>query len=148
MMDRIVARVEGNEGWRQMIDASRPAPEPSVADAIAAAARQVAHTIEAPVICNFTASGSTARRAARERPEPPILALTASVEVARRLAVVWGVHAAVSSETHTMTETVARCSRIAVNVGFAKAGQDIVVLAGVPFGQAGSTNALRVARVK
>ena len=148
MMDRIVARVEGNEGWRTMIDASRPEPEHSVADAIAAAARQVAHTIQAPAICNFTASGSTARRAARERPEPPILALTSSVEVARRLAVVWGVHAVVSSETHTMTETVARCIRVALSEGFAKHGQDIVVLAGVPFGQPGSTNALRVARVK
>jgi pyruvate kinase len=41
MMDRIVARVEQDAGWRAMIDASRAEPERVTADAIAAAARQV-----------------------------------------------------------------------------------------------------------
>ncbi|MDR3523728.1 MAG: pyruvate kinase [Acetobacteraceae bacterium] len=148
IMDRIIARVEGNEGWRQQIDSSHPAPGHSTADAIAAAASQVAHTIGAAAICGFTASGSTARRAARERPEAPIIGLTPSTEVARRLAVVWGVHSVVTAEAHSMTETVSRCSKVAVTEGFAKPGQDIVVLAGVPYGQPGTTNALRVAKVK
>ncbi len=148
IMDRIVARVEGNAEWRANIETSRREPENSVADAIAAAARQVAHTIKAPAICGFTSSGSTARRAARERPEAPIIGLTPDPAVARRLAVVWGVHAVVTAQAHTMTETVTRCCKIAVQEGFAKHGQDIVVLAGVPFGQPGTTNALRVARVK
>ncbi|MGA9867702.1 MAG: pyruvate kinase, partial [Acetobacteraceae bacterium] len=47
IMDRIVARVEQDQGWRAMIDASRPEPERSAADALAAAARQVCHTIGA-----------------------------------------------------------------------------------------------------
>ena len=148
IMDRIIARVEGNEGWRKMIDSSHPTPGHSTADAIAAAACQVAHTIGAAAICGFTASGSTARRAARERPEAPIIGLTPSTEVARRLAVVWGVHSVVTAEAHSMTETVSRCSKISITEGFAKHGQDIVVLAGVPYGQPGSTNALRVAKVK
>jgi pyruvate kinase len=148
IMDRIIARVEADPGWRSIIDSARPEPEKSVADAIAAAARQVAHTIGAPAICCFTSSGSTASRAARERPEPPILGLTASEQTARRLAVVWGVHAIVTADVHSMTETVTRASRLALTEGFAQRGQDIVVLAGVPFGQPGTTNALRVARVK
>ncbi len=148
MMDRIVARVEQDQGWRAMIEASRPAPEHSVADAIAAAARQIAHTVGAQMICTFTASGSTALRAARERPEAPILSLTPSDATARRLALVWGVHAVVSAETHTMTETVARALRQASHEGFAAKGSEIVVIAGIPFGQPGTTNALQVARVK
>jgi pyruvate kinase len=148
MMDRIIARVESDPGWRAMIEASRPEPEHSVADAIAAAARQVAHTIGARVICGFTASGSTALRMARERPEAPILGLTPSEQTARRLAVVWGVHAMLSPEVHSMTETVTRALHQAAREGFAGHGDDIVVAAGVPFGQAGTTNALRVARVK
>jgi pyruvate kinase len=148
IMDRIVARVEQDPGWRAIIEASRPAPERSTADAIAAAARQVAHTIGATTICAFTESGSTALRAARERPEAPILSLTPSERTARRLAVVWGVHAVVTPEAHTMTDAVAKASRTAVQEGFAKHGEDITVIAGVPFGQAGTTNALRVARVK
>jgi pyruvate kinase len=148
IMDRIVARVEQDPGWRAMIEASRPAPQRSVADAIAAAARQVASTVGAATICAFTSSGSTALRAARERPEPPVLSLTSSEATARRLAVVWGVHAVVSPETHTMTETVRTATRLAQQEGFAPSGSEVVVIAGIPFGQPGTTNALRVARVK
>jgi pyruvate kinase len=148
IMDRIIARVEQDPGWRAGIEASRMPPEAVTADAIAAAARQVAHTVRASAICAFTSSGSTALRAARERPEAPILSLTPSIETARRLAVVWGVHAVVAPETHTMTETVARATRVALAEGLAPHDSEIVVIAGVPFGQAGTTNALRVAHVR
>jgi pyruvate kinase len=148
IMDRIVARVEQDEGWRNIIEASRPAPEKSAADAIAAAARQVAHTIDASAICAFTESGSTALRTARERPEAPVLGLTPSDQTARRLAVVWGVHAVVTPETHSMTETVNKATKLAVQEGLSPHGSEIIVIAGVPFGQPGTTNALRVARVK
>jgi pyruvate kinase len=47
-----------------------------------------------------------------------------------------------------MTEAVARASRTAVTEGFAVPGEEIVVTAGVPFGQAGTTNALRVATTR
>ncbi|MBN8890019.1 MAG: pyruvate kinase [Rhodospirillales bacterium 70-18] len=148
IMDRIIARVEQDDGWRSIIEASRPPPEHSAADAIAAAARQVAHTIGASTICAFTASGSTALRAARERPEAPILSLTPFVQTARRMAVVWGVHAVTTPDVHSMSETVQRATRTAQAEGLAPHGSEIVVIAGVPFGQAGTTNALRVAHVK
>ena len=148
IMDRIVARVEQDPGWRDIIEASRPEPEHSSADAIAAAARQVAHTIGARAIAAYTMSGSTAIRVARERPEAPVLGITTEEATARRLAVAWGVHAVVTPVTHTMTETVARAVRIAQHEGFAGHDEEVVVVAGIPFGQAGTTNALRVARVK
>jgi pyruvate kinase len=145
MMDRIVARVEQDQGWRRGIDAKRPEPEKSSADAIAAAAVQIAHTIGALAIVAFTKSGSTALRVAREKPDCPVLGLTTSVETSRRLALVWGVHASLTSEVHSMTEAVESALRTARDEGFAKSGEEIVVVAGVPFGQPGTTNALRVA---
>ncbi len=148
MMDRIVARVEQDPGWRAIIEASRPEPEHSTADAIAAAVRQVSHTIGASAIIAFTESGSTALRVARERPEAPVMGLTPDLKTAQRLAVVWGVHAMVSGEAHSMTDAVTRATRTAQAEGFATHGQDVVVVAGVPFGQTGTTNALRVARVR
>jgi pyruvate kinase len=147
MMDRIISRVERDDDWRQGIDAKRPDPEKSSADAIAAAACQVAHTIGAVAIVAFTKSGSTALRVARERPECPVLGLTTSREASRRLAVVWGVHAAVTGEVHSMTEAVESAAKASRVEGFAKKGDEIVVVAGVPFGQPGTTNALRVARL-
>ena len=148
IMDRIVARVEQDPGWRVIIEASRPEPEHSTADAMAAAARQIAHTIGAGAICAFTESGGTALRIARERPEAPVIGLTVSPQTARRLAVVWGVHAVVTPVTHSMTETVSRASRAAITEGFVNAGENVVVVAGVPFGVPGTTNALRVAVAK
>lgn len=148
MMDRIVARVEIDAGWRALIDASRVAPERTAADAIAAAATQVAETIGAKAIVAFTDSGSTALRVARERPAAPVIGLTPKPDTARRLAVVWGVHAVVSPDAHSLSEAVHRAERAALTEGFAAHGEEIVVAAGVPFGQPGTTNALRVALIK
>jgi pyruvate kinase len=148
MMDRIVARVEQDPDWRRVTDASRPAPERTSAGAIATAARQVAETIDAEVIATFSSTGSTTQRVARERPNCPILGLTSSGVTARRLAVIWGVHPLEVSEIHSMTEMVARAVKAAQHEGFAKAGDEVVVTAGVPFGTPGTTNALRVAVVK
>jgi len=148
IMDRIVARVEQDQGWRAMIDASRPEPERSAADALAAAARQVCHTIGAAAIVAYTASGATALRVARERPDSPVIGFTPNAETARRLAVVWGVHAVVSPEVHSLTEAVTRAVRTALADGLADRGAEIVVAAGVPFGHSGTTNTLRVAQVR
>ena len=64
------------------------------------------------------------------------------------MAVVWGVHAVVTPDVHSMTEAVSRAEKTTRTEGFAVRGDEIVVTAGVPFGQAGTTNALRVATVK
>jgi pyruvate kinase len=148
MMDRIVARVEQDAGWRAMIDASRLPPEKTAADAIASASAQVAQTIGAKAIVAFTARGATALRVARERPEAPVIGLTPNAKTAQMMAVIWGVHAVITPDVHSMTEAVSRAGRVALTEGFAQHGDEIVVTAGVPFGQAGTTNALRVATVK
>ncbi len=148
MMDRIVARVEQDPGWQDLITAGRLPPEHLVSDAIAAAACQVAETIGARAVVAFTTSGSTAKRIARQRPACPVLGLTPDTATARRMAVVWGVHALVTGPTGTMTDTVARAAKLARQEGFAGSGETIVVVAGVPMGQTGTTNALRVTEVK
>jgi pyruvate kinase len=147
IMDRIVARVEQDSGWRQITDASRPEPEDSSPDAIATAARQVAHTISAPLIAAFTDSGMTALRVARERPDCPILGLTPRPETARRLAVVWGVHAVVAKEVDSFAAAAEEARDEARQEGLAQPGDQIVVTAGIPFRQSGGTNMLHVAKV-
>ncbi len=147
MMDRIIARVERDEDWRLGIDAKRPDPEHSSADAIARAADQVAHTIGARAIAAFTSSGASGLRVARERPHCPVIGLTPSMDTARRLALVWGVHALVTEQVFSMTDAVNLSVRLARQEGFVQPGEELVVVAGVPFGESGSTNALRVAKV-
>jgi pyruvate kinase len=147
MMNRIIERVERDPLYRRILAAQRPEPEATAADAITYAAQQVAHTVSAAAIVTYTTSGSTTLRAARERPEVPILCLTSRRETARRLALVWGTHCIETSDVRSFSEMVEKACRIALAEGFAKAGQRLVVTAGVPFGTPGSTNVLRIAWV-
>lgn len=148
IMDRIVTRVEADPGWRAMTNSARPQPRrQSSADAIGAAARQVAETMSAEAVVTYTATGSTTLRAARERPIAPILGLTPSEHTARRLCVVWGVHPVQTADVHSMSEMVTKAVRIAQAEGFARSGDELVIIAGVPFGSPGNTNSLRVALV-
>ena len=148
MMDRIVTRVEQDSGWRTIMDSSRPAPSTTISAAISAAASQIARSTNAKAIAAFTSSGATALRVARERPSQPVLAIVTTIEAARRLALAWGVHAVPTQDTRTMTEAVTRAARLAREEGLAKHGDSVVVAAGIPFGQAGSTNSLQVTTVK
>ncbi len=148
MMDRIIQAVESDPQYQGIVEASHRDPEATSADAISAAARQVAQTLGAKAIATFTHSGSTTLRAARERPMVPILCLTPNLDVARRLSLAWGVHAVIDSGITSFTEAVQRASHVAIRDGFAEPGERLVVTAGVPFGRAGTTNSLRVAFVE
>jgi len=147
IMNRIIERVEEDPLYRRIIDAQHPNPAPTGADAISAAAAQVAHTLSAAAIVCFTTSGSTGLRVARERPEVPVLCLTSSLETVRHMTLVWGTHNVLVSDLKRFTEMVEKGTRIAVREEFARVGQYLVMTAGVPFGTPGSTNILRVAQV-
>ena len=147
MMDRIAQRVEHDPIYRTILDAVHYDPENTAADAITAAARQVAHTIAAAGIVTYTTSGSTTLRAARERPEVPILCLTSSLSTARRLALCWGVHTVHTDDVKDFSEMVGKACALALRDGLASHGDRLVVTAGVPFGTPGNTNVLRIAWV-
>ncbi len=72
-MNRIGEEVERDPTYRTVLMAQRPEPEPTVGDAIADAARQIAETLDLSAIICWTSSGSTAVRVARERPKPPVV---------------------------------------------------------------------------
>ncbi len=146
-MNRIAEEVERDPTYRGILDAQRAAPEATGADAIADAARQIADTLDLAAVICWTSSGSTALRVARERPRPPIVALSPNLATGRRLAVVWGVHCVVTEDAHDVDDMVDRACRIAFKEGFARQGQRVIVVAGVPFGTPGATNMLRIAYV-
>jgi pyruvate kinase len=146
-MSRIAEEVENDPFYRSIIQAQRGEPEATGADAIADAARQIAETLELSAIICWTFSGSTAMRVARERPKSPIVAISPNLATGRRLSLIWGVHAIVAEDAHDQDDMVARASRLAFRDRFAKAGQRVIVVAGVPLGTPGATNMLRIAFV-
>jgi pyruvate kinase len=146
-MDRIGQEVERDSAFHAVIDPQRPNPEATGADAISAAARQIAETLDLPAILCLTSSGATALRVARERPKPPIVALSPKLETARRLALLWGTHCVVTEDARDVDAMVARACNIAFREGFAREGQRVILVAGVPLGTPGATNMVRIAFV-
>ncbi|NCP19251.1 MAG: pyruvate kinase [Erythrobacter sp.] len=144
IMDRIVAKVERDEGYRKRMNYLETKADPTTADALSHACSTIAETVSISAITVFTFSGSTARRVARERPSVPMLVLTPQKRVARRVALLWGSHAVVTRDIETFEEMIGKGKRMALRHGFGQAGSKLIVLAGVPFGTPGSTNLLHV----
>ena len=85
---------------------------------------------------------------ARERPRAPIIGMTPRRATARRLALVWGVHSVLCREAIDLLEMSELACHTVSEEGFGKAGQTVVISAGMPFGTAGTTNLLRVAQIQ
>ena len=147
IMNRIATSVEADPSHYARVHFTETLPDATTNDAIARAASDIVRTVEAAAIVCFTTSGSTARRVARERPIVPLLILTPSVKTARRLGLLWGAHAVRTRDVVNFEEMVAKAKRMALRHGIAKAGERIVVTAGVPFGTPGSTNVLHIVRL-
>jgi pyruvate kinase len=75
------------------------------------------------------------------------LSLTPKLTTARRLALVWGVHSVLTQEIADVDTMTDLACETALEQGFAKTGDHVVIAAGVPFGRAGTTNLLRLATV-
>ncbi len=148
MMDRIAIEVENDRGYEAILYAWQTEPLPTPADAIAAAAHAIADTVQLAAIVCYTATGSTALRVARERPGLPVMGLTPIAATAHRLTVVWGLHSVVlEKDPESVTDMVRKACRVAFDQGFVKAGEGILVTGGVPLGQSGTTNMIRIAFV-
>jgi pyruvate kinase len=147
MMDRIIHSTEQHKMYRSIIEATQPDVEATPAHAVAAAAADLTSVIHAAAIVAFTASGATAARIALKRPRVPILAATTSVAVSRHLCLLWGAHSVLCENVHSYEEMVGRATELAKQEEFAGASDFLVVVAGIPLGQAGTTNNLRVVSV-
>ncbi len=145
MMDKIAREVEQDPIYAQIIHSQRTQPEPTTADAISAAARSAADTLNLAAIVCYTSTGSTGLRAARERPETPIIALTPIPATGRKLAIVWGIHCVLTADARDQDDMVDRAARIALEEDIAEPNQRIAIMAGLPLGTPGSTNMLRIA---
>jgi pyruvate kinase len=146
-MDKVAQSAEGDTYYNSIIHAQRNDTESTAADAIAAASRTIAETLNVPAIVCYTGSGSTGSRVARQRPSMPILALTPIIATARRLALTWGTHSVLVEDSKTLDDMMSQAGEIAFREGFAKTGERIIITAGVPIGAPGTTNMIRIATI-
>ncbi|CAN5513373.1 pyruvate kinase [soil metagenome] len=147
MMNSISEAVERDPMHGDRVHFTIMKPDPTTADALAEAAKTIAATVSATAIICFTSSGSTARRVARERPSVPLMVLTPRLDTARRLGLLWGAHAVHTRDVESFEEMVAKSKRMVLRHKLARAGDSVILIAGVPFRTPGSTNVLHVVRI-
>ncbi|MBI4528629.1 MAG: pyruvate kinase [Deltaproteobacteria bacterium] len=116
----------------------------SVPEAISHAAISLARNLQVKAFLVPTTSGSTARMIARYRPARPIVAISPNPKTVTALSLVWGVCPfQVRAFKHT-DELVTLAQKTALSLGFVKKGDLVVITAGAPLHQVGTTNLLTV----
>jgi len=145
-MSRIIAEIEGKP-LQFGHDDRRREMAMSTEFAIAAASAAAVSMLNAPVLIVFTKSGFSARVVASHRPSVPILVLTDVPQTYRQLALVWGVIPELVPHCSTYDEMVRLALEAVQRRDLARAGDRVVVTAGVPFDVPGTTNLLKVETV-
>ena len=116
----------------------------STEETIASASVTAVRLIGASNIVVFTKSGFSARIVAARRPGVPIVVLTDQARTYRQMALVWGVVPVLVPHCDTYEQMTALARKALVERGLAKAGDRLIVTAGVPFDVPGTTNQLKV----
>ena len=116
-------------------------------DAITSAAYIISKNAGAKAIVTFSVSGKTAFRMSKERAPVQIIGISPNIATARKLQIVWGVNSCHTQDAQNTTEMARIACTIAKEKNIAKPGDSVVITAGVPFGNAGATNLLRIAKI-
>ncbi len=119
-------------------------PKRSTAESVSYAAVVLAKNLDAKAIIATTRSGSTAAHIARFRPKQPIIGLSPDKHSVRLMALYWGVTPFFLPEIEDTDEMVERAAEAALKQGHVHRGQQMVITAGRPIWEAGTTNMLWV----
>lgn len=143
-MATIAERAERALCNREVQGRHRDEVERTQTDAISHAVRSIADDLEARAIITSTESGFTARMVAKHRPLSFIVAVTPHEDVARRLSLVWGVHPVIVRQSSSTDEMLAVAVDGALSSGLVNSGDLVVITAGVPVAERGTTNLLKI----
>ena len=147
MMAKIASTTDDQLPHEQMLQERGMALGPQIDMAISYDACRTAHQLGAKAIVAFTESGSTAIRVSKCRPKEPILALTSSERISRRLQLCWGVQVCQVVEPASVEALFELGAKVPKSLGLVKAGDLVVITAGIPLRVTGTTNLLKVEKI-
>ncbi len=146
-MAAVVDEAERAIDYRARFQARPFLPAASVNDAITHTCCLTAIDLNARAILTATETGHTARMISRFRPPCPIAALTRHESVRRQLSLVWGVAAYPAPAVSSTDAMFTLCTDLAKKEALAAPGDTVVITAGVPIGEAGSTNLIKAQEI-
>ncbi|MHA7180271.1 pyruvate kinase [Arthrobacter sp. MDB2-24] len=115
--------------------------------AITRAAVEISDQLDAKYICTFTQSGDSARRLSRLRPKKPVFAFTPVQSTLNTMSLIWGIQPKLVEFVEHTDQMTAQVDRVLFEQGLVEVDDLVVIAAGSPPGQAGSTNSIKVHRV-
>jgi pyruvate kinase len=143
-MNNIASRAEQALDYKQILAKRSEQADMTITDAIG---QSVAHTglnLQASAIVATTESGHTARMISKYRPKAPIVAVTSCESVSRKLALVWGVYPRNGEKAASTDEMLDQAVEESLESGIVKHGDLVVITAGIPIGETGTTNLMKV----
>lgn len=143
-MDRIAMTTEEALNYKQIVSTRRKEKESNMTEAIGQAVSYTAINLQVKAIIAPTESGYTAKMIAKYRPGVSIIGVTSSEVSARKLSLVWGVQPIVGSKVESTDELLESAVEESLTHGYVNYGDLVVITAGVPVGQAGTTNLMKV----
>jgi len=143
-MHRIAETTEAALNYKQIVSTRRKEKESNMTEAIGQAVAYTALNLKVQAIIAPTESGTTAKMISKYRPGAPIIAVTSSDIPARKLSLVWGVQPIVGTSVESTDELLEKAVDESLKHGYVKHGDLVVITAGVPVGQAGTTNLMKV----
>ncbi|MED3564470.1 pyruvate kinase [Bacillus xiapuensis] len=143
-MHNIASRAEQALDHKEILSTRSKDTEHNLTDAIGQSVAHTALNLDVNSIITPTASGHTARMISKYRPKAPIVAVTSNDSVSRRLSLVWGVYPQLGRMCTTTDEMLEIAVEESVNSGIVKHGDLVVITAGVPVGEAGTTNLMKI----
>ncbi|MGH7677282.1 MAG: pyruvate kinase [Gemmatimonadaceae bacterium] len=146
-MSRIISEIEKSPPAQRREERRPRGSGVSTELAIAAASSAAVRMLVSPCLIVFTKSGFSARIVASQRPNVEILVLTDVARTYRQLALIWGVVPELVPHANSYDEMVQMALEAVRRRGLARAGDKVVVTAGVPFDVPGSTNTMKVETV-
>lgn len=142
-MSLIAKRTEESLDYNNILK-SKKLNQVNVTNAISHATCTTAIDLKASAIVTSTSSGHTARMVSKFRPQAPIVAATDCQKAMRRLALSWGVYPVLTKTTTSTDEVIDNSIKTALEAGYIKNGELVVITAGVPVGVVGTTNLIKV----
>ncbi|QIJ67643.1 pyruvate kinase [Enterococcus faecalis] len=113
-------------------------------EAIGQSVGHTARNLGIQTIVAATESGHTARMISKYRPKAHIVAITFSEQKARSISLSWGVYATVADKPSSTDEMFNLASKVSQEEGYVSEGDLIIITAGVPVGEKGTTNLMKI----
>ena len=143
-MNKIAERTENALDYRQIVSQRSREREANMTEAISQAVAFTSINLGVTAVLAPTESGNTAKMIAKYRPGVSIIAVTSQASTAQKLTLVWGVKPILTHRVTTTDEILELSVDEALKHEFVKHGDVVIITAGVPVGEAGTTNLMKV----